>query len=67
MTVVIANLERAGEHAAPLGVVVLIVAFGALVYGLVRFAVGRRASASRSTGPRAASSSSDPDHSGDAR
>jgi hypothetical protein len=40
---VIANIDRAGDHAAVLGVLVLVAAAGGLVYGLVRHAVKSRA------------------------
>jgi hypothetical protein len=40
---VLASVDRAGDHAAVLGVVVLVAAAGALVYGLVRLAVRSRA------------------------
>lgn len=45
---VIANVERAADHGAVLGVVVLIAAVGGLVYGLVRLVVKRRAGGPRS-------------------
>jgi hypothetical protein len=43
---VLANIDRAGDHAAGLGVLVLAVAIGGLVYGLVRL-VARARSARR--------------------
>jgi hypothetical protein len=39
---VIANIDRAGDHAAVLGVLLLVVAVGGLVYGVVRIAVRSR-------------------------
>jgi hypothetical protein len=48
---VIANIERAGDHAAVMGVVFAIVVLGGLVYGLVRLASRSRASRTR-TAPR---------------
>lgn len=45
---VIANIDRAGDHAAVMGVVVLVAAIGGLVYGLVRLAVRSRAGRTRS-------------------
>jgi hypothetical protein len=44
---VIANIERAGDHAAVLGVVVVVAAVGGLVYALVRFAARSRAGRDR--------------------
>jgi hypothetical protein len=44
---VIANIDRAGDHAAVLGVVVLVAAVGGLVYGLVRLAARSRAARTR--------------------
>jgi hypothetical protein len=38
---VIANLERAGDHAAVLGILILVAVVGVVVYGLIRL-VGRR-------------------------
>jgi hypothetical protein len=40
---VIANIERAGDHAAVLGVLLAVVAVGGLVYGVVRLATKTRA------------------------
>jgi hypothetical protein len=48
---VIANIERAGDHAVVMGVVFAIVVLGGLVYGLVRLASRSRASRPR-TAPR---------------
>jgi hypothetical protein len=48
---VIANIERAGDHAAVMGVVFAIVVLGGLAYGLVRLASRSRASRTR-TAPR---------------
>jgi len=48
-TLVIASIDRAGDHAAILGVLLLIAAVGGLVYGLVRVAVKSR---TRSKPPR---------------
>jgi hypothetical protein len=45
--VVLANIERAGDHAAVLGVLVLVAAIGGLVYGLVRLGVKSRARSAR--------------------
>jgi hypothetical protein len=45
---VIANIDRAGDHAAVLGVLVLVAAIGGIVYGLVRLARRSRASRARS-------------------
>jgi hypothetical protein len=45
---VIANIDRAGDHAAVLGVVVVVAAVGGLLYGLVRLAVKSRADRTRS-------------------
>ena len=45
---VLANIDRAGDHAAVLGVVVVVAAVGGLVYGLVRLAVKGRAGRARS-------------------
>jgi hypothetical protein len=39
---VIANVDRAGDHAAVLGVLLLVAAVGGLVYGLVRIAAKSR-------------------------
>jgi hypothetical protein len=44
---VLANSDRAGDHAAVVGVVVLVAAIGGLVYGLVRLVVGNRARSAR--------------------
>ena len=50
---VIANIDRAGDHAAVMGVVfAVVVVVGGLVYGLVRLATRSRASRTR-TAPRA--------------
>jgi hypothetical protein len=45
---VIASIERAGDHAAVLGVLVVLAAAGGLVYGLVRLAARSRAARARS-------------------
>lgn len=45
---VIASIDRAGDHAAVLGVLVLVAAIGGLVYGLGRLAAGSRAGRTRS-------------------
>jgi hypothetical protein len=51
----IADVARAGNHGAVLGVLVLIAAVGALVYGLVRLVVKSRAGRTRSDrGPEGA-------------
>jgi hypothetical protein len=47
---VIASIDRAGDHAAVLGVLVLIAAIGGLVYGLVRLGVKSRARSARGQG-----------------
>jgi hypothetical protein len=39
---VIANIDRAGDHAGVLGALVLVAAVGGLVYGLVRIAAKSR-------------------------
>ncbi len=39
---VIASIDRAGDHAAILGVLLLVAAAGGLVYGLVRIAAKSR-------------------------
>jgi hypothetical protein len=44
---VIASLERAGGHAAVIGVVVVVVAVGAVLYGVVRLAARNRAARDR--------------------
>jgi hypothetical protein len=49
---VIANIDRAGDHAAVLGVLVLVAAIGGMVYGLVRLAGKSRAARTRSTRDR---------------
>jgi hypothetical protein len=41
---VIATIERAGDHAAIMGVVVGVAVVGGLIYGLVRLAVRARGS-----------------------
>jgi hypothetical protein len=46
---VIANVDRAGDHAAVLGVLVLVAAIGGMVYGLVRLAAKSRAGRARAT------------------
>jgi hypothetical protein len=51
LALVIANIDRAGDHAAVLGVVVAVAAVGGLIYGLVRLAARSRASRARSTRP----------------
>jgi hypothetical protein len=48
---VIANIDRAGDHAAVLGVLVAVAAVGGLIYGLVRLAARSRASRARSNRP----------------
>jgi hypothetical protein len=45
---VLASIDRAGDHAAVFGVVVVVAAFGGLVYGLVRVAAKSRARRTRS-------------------
>jgi hypothetical protein len=50
---VIANLDRAGDHAAVLGVLVAIAAVGGLIYGLVRLAARSRARRTRPNRPGA--------------
>jgi hypothetical protein len=45
---VIASIERAGDHAAIVGVLIVLAAAGGLVYGLVRFAARSRAARTRS-------------------
>lgn len=40
---IIANVERAADHGAALGIVVLVAAVGGLLYGLVRLLGKRRA------------------------
>jgi hypothetical protein len=45
--VLLANIDRAGDHAAVLGVLVLVAAIGGLVYGLVRLGVKSRARSAR--------------------
>jgi hypothetical protein len=44
---VIANLDRAGDHAGVFGVLLAVVAIGGLVYGLVRVAAKSRAGRTR--------------------
>jgi hypothetical protein len=44
----IASIDRAGDHAVVLGVLVLIVAIGGLCYWLVQLAARRRAGRARS-------------------
>jgi ABC-type glucose/galactose transport system permease subunit len=44
---VIASIERAGDHAAIMGVVVGVVVVGGLIYGVVRLAVRARGSRTR--------------------
>jgi hypothetical protein len=44
---VIASIDRAGDHAAVFGVLVVAVAIGGLVYGLVRVAAKSRAGRTR--------------------
>lgn len=48
---VLASIDRAGDHALVLGLVVLVAAFGGLVYGLIQLAGRRRAG--RTSSPRA--------------
>jgi hypothetical protein len=48
---VIANIDRAGDHAAVMGVVFAVVVVAGLVYGLMRLATRSRASRTR-TAPR---------------
>lgn len=45
---VIANVDRAGDHAVVLAIVLAIAVVGGLVYGLVRFVGNRRAGGARS-------------------
>jgi hypothetical protein len=45
---VIASIDRAGDHAGLLGVLVLVAAIGGLIYGLVRIAAKNRAGRTRS-------------------
>jgi hypothetical protein len=45
---VIASIDRAGDHAGVLGVLVLVAAIGGLIYGLVRIAAKNRAGRTRS-------------------
>ena len=45
---VLASIDRAGDHAAVVGVLVGIAAIGGLVYGLVRVAAKSRAARARS-------------------
>jgi hypothetical protein len=45
---VLANIDRAGDHAAVVGVVVAVAAMGGLVYALVRLAGKSRAGRTRS-------------------
>jgi len=45
---VLANIDRAADHAAVLGVLVGVAAIGGLVYGLVRLAAKSRGSRTRS-------------------
>jgi hypothetical protein len=44
---VLASIDRVGDHGAVLGVVVLVAAAGGLVYGLVRLAIKSRAERDR--------------------
>lgn len=44
---VFASIDRAGDHGAVLGVVVLVAAAGGLVYGLLRLAIKSRANRDR--------------------
>jgi hypothetical protein len=44
---VIASIDRAGDHAAVFGVLVVVVAIGGLVYAVVRLATKRRAGRTR--------------------
>lgn len=46
---VIANVDRAGDHAAVLGVLVLVVVISGMVYGLVRLGGRIRAGSARGT------------------
>lgn len=49
VALVIAGIDRAGDHAAVFGVLLVVVAIGGLVYGLVRLvAKGRGARARKS-------------------
>jgi hypothetical protein len=48
LELVIASIDRAGDHAAILGVIAVIAAVGGLVYGLVRLAGKNRAGRARS-------------------
>jgi len=45
---VLANIDRAGDHAAVVGVMVAVAAVGALAYGLVRLVGSSRARRTRS-------------------
>jgi hypothetical protein len=44
---VIASIDRAGDHAAVFGVLLVVVAIGGLVYGLVRLAAKSRVGRAR--------------------
>ena len=49
---VIASIDRAGDHAAIMGVVVAVAVVGGVLYGLVRLAVRGRAARARSATDR---------------
>jgi hypothetical protein len=55
----IASIDRAGGHALVVGVLVMIVAVGALVYGVIQLAGRRRTARRRSAG--ATGAAEDPD------
>jgi hypothetical protein len=44
---IIASIERAGDHAAVFAVLVVVVAIGGLIYGVVRLAAKSRAGRTR--------------------
>jgi hypothetical protein len=49
LALVLASIDRAGDHAAVLGVVVAVAGVGGVVYGLVRIVVKGRARRTRPT------------------
>jgi hypothetical protein len=49
---IIASIDRAGDHAAVLGVVIVAAVIGGLIYGLVRLAARSRAGRARSVRDR---------------
>jgi uncharacterized integral membrane protein len=51
--IVLANIDRAGDHAVVLGVVALIAAIGGLLFGLVRLVGRARERRARSRRPEA--------------